>query len=193
MKKTIFILFALFCSCLAFAQDNEITEKMSALEAKISTMEHAIAAMQTKVDEVTRQNLALKQAISLEPTIAEMKTDDGLDYRLIKAVGNRQTGRIALSISVMNTTKRDINLQFEPMPNIVDEQGNSYNDYKLFAESKIANNHFSSITQLLPDAPVNFELTFVADTEPQYIKVLHLESYNKAHSMRFTNIPIKWE
>lgn len=148
--------------------------------------------MQKTLSEVTAQNLALKQAISLQPTIAESKTEDGIDYRLIQAKGNKLTGEIEMIISVKNTTKRDIRLQFESSANAVDIEGKSYNTFETFEKSLIANNHFSYITNLMPDTPVELKIIFPAETEPAYIKTFDLNGYN-AHGLRFTNIPIKWE
>ena len=193
MKKTIFILFALFCSCLAFAQDNEITEKMSALEAKISTMEHVIATMQTKVDEVTRQNLALKQAISLQPTIAESTTESGINYRLIEAKGNRSTGKITLLFSALNTTKRDLGAFYKSTPVIVDEKGYRYSDTEF--EKVVIGNSPISWAEFIAGTPVTMEIVFISSTEPQYVKTFDLrESLGAgADSFRMSNIPIKWE
>lgn len=192
MKKLILLLALLISSCDIFAQQPELTDKVASIEAKVAMLETVVNAMQQKVDEVTAQNLALKQAISLQPTIAEFKTEDGIDYRLIEAKGSRQTGDIKMIISVRNTTKRDIRLQFEASADAVDIDGKSYNKFETFEKSQIANNHFSGITNLMPDTPVELVVIFPAETEPSYIKSFDLNAYNN-HGFRFTNIPIKWE
>lgn len=192
MKKSIFLTaFLLSCTGI-FAQDAALADKVTTIESKIASLETSIASMQKTLSEVTAQNLALKQAISLQPTIAEFKTDDGIDYRLIDAKGSKQTGDIEMVISVKNTTKRDIRLQFEPSANAVDINGKSYNKFETFEKSQIANNHFSGITNLMPDTPLELKIIFPAETEPSYIKSFDLKTYHN-NGFRFTNIPIKWE
>ncbi len=192
MKKLFLLSVLLVSSCCIFAQQPELADKVASLEAKVATLETAVNAMQQKVAEVTAQNLALKQAISLKPTIADYQTEDGIDYRLIEAKGNQRTGEITLLISVKNTTKRDIKLQCSPTATAVDVNGKVYSGYETFKTSRIGNEHFSSITNLMPDAPVEMKIIFPAETEPAYIKTFDKEAYHD-HSFRFTNIPIKWE
>lgn len=193
MKKTIFTLLALLCSASVFAQSNELAEKVASLEGKVSTLEHAITSMQTKVDEVTRQNLALKQAISLQPTISECTTESGINYRLIEAKGNRQTGKISLIFSVLNTTKRDLSSFYKDTPTIIDEKGYRYTD-KEFEKVSMGNSGISYVT-LMPDTPVEMKVIFISETEPQYVKTFNLSETlgGGDNNFRMANIPIKWE
>ncbi len=195
MKKLILLLALLISSCCIFAQQPELTDKVASIEAKVAMLETVVNAMQQKVDEVTAQNLALKQAISLQPTIAEATSESGVNYRLIAATGKKQTGEFTLVISAMNPTKRDIKVHYTNGPTMVDEKGYSYIYYKDMKNATIANEALASGVLLMPDTPVEMKLIFVSDTEPQYIKSFDLQSFpsENEHRFRFTNIPIKWE
>lgn len=124
MKKVILSSIVFAVSLMAHAQSTnpEVEQKIAqmgnaidSLKSTVTAMQTSMSAMQAKVDEVTKQNLALKQAISLQPTIAEVKTEDGLDFRLLEAKGDIKTGEVTFVISVANTTKRDIKFQCSTM------------------------------------------------------------------------------
>lgn len=195
MKKFLILAVLLGLGRIAFAQNAQIDEKVTAIETKIADMEATIASMQKTLSEVTSQNLALKQAISLKPTIAEATSESGVNYRLIEAKGKRTTGEFSIVISVLNPTKRDIAVRYVNGPTMVDEQGYSYIYYKDMKDATVANTTLASGILLMPDTPVEMKLAFVSDTEPQYVKSFDLESYpsKNEHRFRFTNIPIKWE
>lgn len=195
MKKSLLLSILLLSCGYIFAQDAQLAEKVSTIESKIASLETSIASMQKTLSEVTAQNLALKQAISLQPTIAEATSESGVNYRLIAATGKKQTGEFTLVISAMNPTKRDIKVHYTNGPTMVDEKGYSYIYYKDMKNATIANEALASGVLLMPDTPVEMKLTFVSDTEPQYIKSFDLQSFpsENEHRFRFTNIPIKWE
>lgn len=195
MKKFLILAILLGLGRIAFAQNAQIDEKVTAIETKIADMEATIASMQKTLSEVTAQNLALKQSLHLQPTIAEATSESGVNYRLIEANGKKSTGEFTLVISTLNPTKRDINVRYVNGPTMVDEQGYSYIYYEDMKNATIANTSLASGVLLMPDTPVEMRLTFVSDTEPQYVKAFDLESYpsKNEHRFRFTNIPIKWE
>lgn len=192
MKKLFILAVLLMLGRIAFAQDAQLSDKVSAIETKIVNMEATIASMQKTLSEVTAQNLALKQSISLQPTVAESKTDDGIDYRLLKVTGDKRSGTVEMTFSVTNTTKRDIDLQFSGWPNVVDVNGKSYNNHKSFDLLQMAGQSCLSSTKLMPDTPVEMIIKFPVDAEPAYIKAFDYKAYNH-DGIRFINIPIKWE
>lgn len=203
MKKVILSSIVFAVSLMAHAQSTnpEVEQKIAqmgnaidSLKSTVTAMQTSMSAMQAKVDEVTKQNLALKQAISLQPTIAEDTSSFGINYRLIEAKGNRKSGEITFIISAVNTGKQDQRLTYNE-PVIVDESGYQYKDYKDWKEYKIGNEYLTSGTTLYPDTPVQIILTCVTNSEPQYAKIINIAPYEtfKKDGFRFTNIPIKWE
>ena len=74
MKKFFILAVLLVLGAVASAQNAQIDEKVTAIETKIADMEATIASMQKTLSEVTAQNLALKQSLHLQPTIAEATT-----------------------------------------------------------------------------------------------------------------------
>ncbi len=194
MKKLFLLSALLVSSSCIFAQQPELADKVATLEAKVATLETAVNAMQQKVAEVTAQNLALKQAISLKPIIAEATSKRGINYRLIEAKGNKQTGEMTFVISVVNNTKQDYRMGYND-PMLVDEKGYNYASYDRWKEKSIGNEGFFKDAKLLPDTPIIMRLVVVADNEPQYAKVLTIEPDEiwSKDGFRFTNIPIKWE
>lgn len=168
-----------------------MTTQLSTLQSSVLSLQSTIATLEAKVNEVTAQNLALKHAISLQPTIAEAKTEDGLDFRLIEAKGETTTGNVTLVISVANTTEKDMNLQCSNVI-AVDINGQQYKEPDQFEKAHIGETHINSIATLISDAPLEMLLSFRPKSDIPYIKVLDVEAYNN-HSFRFTNIPINWE
>lgn len=197
------LLMAIFFSYAVCGQSPDqlasVEQRLSAVESRIQSQESLINQLQTKIDEVTNQNLALKHAISLHPTIAEYTAENGLNFRLLEATGNSQKGEITLIISVYNPTKRDIETYFEFAPEMVDEQGHVYAHgfgYKkdLVSES-FGKNHPTVSTILYPDTPVLMEFVYRTEGEPQYIKTFDYKGCYKSlkTDFRFINIPIKWD
>lgn len=201
MKRLVITLIILLCSTAAKAQSapadtlaakvDAMTTQLSTLQSSVLSLQSTIATLEAKVNEVTAQNLALKHAISLQPTIVEAKTEDGLDFRLIEAKGETTTGNVTLVISVANTTEKDMNLQCSNVI-AVDINGQQYKEPDQFEKAHIGETHINSIATLISDAPLEMLLSFRPKSDIPYIKVLDVEAYNN-HSFRFTNIPINWE
>ncbi len=201
MKKVILSSIVFAVSLMAHAQSTnpEVEQKIAqmgnavdSLKSTVTAMQTAMANMQVKVDEVTKQNLALKQAISLQPTIAEATSNRNINYRLIEAKGNRTTGEITFVVSVLSTGRIEQSITLEP-PVFIDEQGETHRDTKY--ASTLGDNSLAVATTLFPDTPVKLILKTQADNEPQFIKTLDLRPGQNLNidGFRFTNIPIKWE
>lgn len=191
MKKLLLIL-TLLCSWMVGASQ----EPEKSIEERMTDLENIVTSLQTRIDEVTRQNLALKHAISLTPTMAEYTAENGVIYRLLEAKGNRAKGEFELVISALNPTKKDITVGYDYGPQMVDETGYAYVINTDQISAKIANRNISSSgTTLMPDAPVEMVLRYSVNHEPQYIKYLKLGGsfLYSGSTFRFANIPIKWE
>lgn len=190
MKKLLLIL-TLLCSWMAGASQ----EPEKSIEERMTDLENIVTSLQTRIDEVTRQNLALKHAISLTPTMAEYTAENGVIYRLLKATGNNETGEFELIISVLNPTSEDLNVCYINGPEMVDETGYAYLYFKDQTEATIARNGVCSKTTLMPDAPVEMVLKFKVAHRPQYIKAFKYRNMHDFYkcTFRFANIPIKWE
>lgn len=202
MKRLIILLSICLCATAAKAQSAQtdtlavkidaLTLQLSSLQSSVLSLQSTISTLEAKVNEVTAQNLALKHSISLTPTIAESKTEDGIIYRLICASGDKNTGEITLIVSALNPTLRDNTLQFSSTVTIVDTEGHQYTNYERFKNAYIGDNHVTNITKLSPNTPVEIKYKFILDNETSYLKIFEAEAYNK-HNFTFRNIPIKWE
>ena len=191
MKKLLTLLaIAILWSMASYAQDSCLVNKVSELEGQVSGIQQMIFRLQSKVDEVTRQNLALKQALHLQPTIAEATTE-GLNVRLIEASGDSITGDITFRFSVTNTTDKDI-LYSGRVFDIVNENGYALKDSEI-KKSIIANHPFSEARFIYPDTPVEMMFTVNMADKSQYAKIINIGSIAGHHNTRFTNIPIKWK
>lgn len=190
MKKLFILAVLLMLGRIAFAQDAQLSDKVSAIETKIVNMEATIASMQKTLSEVTAQNLALKQSLHLQPTIAEVTTPNDISFRLISAKGDRRTGKVEFGFTVVNNAKRDQTFQAYDI-NFVDENGYAINVER--EDASIANHWLAYITTLYPDTPVEMKINVALNTEPQYAKLIDIVAIEKKDSVRFINIPIKWE
>lgn len=191
MKKLLTLLvIAIFWSSASYAQDSCLVNKVAELEGQISGIQQMIFRLQSQVDEVTKQNLTLKQALHLQPTIAEV-TAEGLNVRLIEASGDSITGDITFRFSVKNITDKDI-FYTGKVFDIVNENGYDLKSNEI-KESLIANRPFSDALFIYPDTPVEMTFTVNMADKSQYAKIINVGSLGSHHNTRFTNIPIKWE
>lgn len=191
MRKLLFFLSWLFAAVTVSAQSTTVEEKISNLETQISTIQQAIGNLQSQIEEVTKQNISLKQALHLQPTISEYNTEGNLNIHLISATGNRQKGEITFTLSVLNPTRKDI-LYRATTPYFIDENG-----HKIKAENKgcsIADEELiENSLFILPDTPLEMIMKFLPNEEPQYAKTLVIPVSFGGNDSRFINIPIKWE
>lgn len=191
MKKLLTLLaIAILWSMASYAQDTCLVNKVAELEGQVSGIQQMIFRLQSKVDEVTRQNLALKQALHLQPTIAEATTE-GLNVRLIEASGDSITGDITFRFSVTNTTDKDIFYSGRVF-DIVNENGYALKESEI-KKSIMANQPFSEARFIYPDTPVEMMFTVNLADKSQYAKIINIGSLGGHHNTRFTNIPIKWK
>lgn len=192
MKK-LFIILSLLCAVFAVsAQTPTLEDKIGNLETQVSALQQTVNHLQTQVDEVTKQNLSLKQALHLQPTISEYTTPSGINIRLISAVGKRLNGEIIFTFSVENPTRKD--LKYSPAQiKMTDENGKvtaiEDKSSTLGGAYLCCGSH-----NLIPDTPVEMIVKFIVDDEPQYAKALDLPGcFSDSSASRFINIPIKWE
>lgn len=189
MKKLILLLTAL-CFLLTTKAETNVEERVAALETQLNNLTSTVNTLTGSVAEVTKQNLALKQALHLQPTIAEIVTEKGVDIRLISAEGNSQSGKITLIFTVTNTTKRDLKIQHYRFT-AIDVDG-----HKIEFDTNnctIADESVYGITYLYPDTPLTMKFVLSPISETEYIKAINVEEYNENAAFRFTNIPIKWK
>ena len=191
MKKLLLIIAALVVTVAASAQAPSLEDKIANLEAQVATLQQTICHIQTQIDDVTKQNLSLKQALHLQPTISEYTTDNGLNYRLISAIGNLQKGDVTFTFSVVNTTKKDIKYSVD-IVKLFDENGKAYTANK--GECTIGDVAFYNALQLLPDTPVEMIIKITPDGEPMYMKAIDIATASwPREDSRFINIPIEWK
>ena len=170
------------------------------MDQQVST----ITNLQSQVNAVIKQNLALKEALFLQPTISEFKTDE-LIYKLHEAVGDSTSGTVKVYMTVTNTSPEDIdNYQWESLK-FMDENGvqnQSFSDYEV---SVGVNNDGFNLNSLYADAPTQLILTLMnIDKNAQYLKILEGKVFKDSRIVNETftdfersfimrNIPIKWK
>lgn len=204
MKRFLIILtISLFCVSVAKAQSasadtlsakvDSLTTQLTTLQSSVIALRSTIATLEGKVNEVTAQNLALKHAISLQPTIAEDKSELNISHKLISAKGNPNTGEVTFVISVKYLGTGDFKVMGFETPVMVDEQGKRNEDINII--STIGGRVLSQGIELYQDTPVEMLLKFNTNNQPQYAKTLTVRPNINWHKDGFTfrNIPIKWE
>ena len=194
-----------YCSFLSVAQSVSSTEeRLGKLEAQMDQQVSTITNLQSQVNAVIKQNLALKEALFLQPTISEFKTDE-LIYKLHEAVGDSTSGTVKVYMTVTNTSLEDIdNYQWESLK-FMDENGvqnKSFSDYEV---SVGVNNDGFHLNSLYAGAPTQLILTLMnIDKNAQYLKILEGKVFKDSRIVNGTftdfersfimrNIPIKWK
>lgn len=191
MKKILVVVVMLLVAGSIKAKAADVNARVDSLAKVVMNLQNDLNTCKSQLNEVVAQNLALKNALHLKPTIAESTTKDGLNFRLLNASGNRQTGVVELEIEVVNTTKQDVGLYGKSFQ-IVDELGHEYTDNEISSEVGNSKTPIYMSANLLPDAPVKMKVFITPPQECQYVKAF-LGRRPWDDNYRFTNIPIKWE
>lgn len=203
MKRFLFILSIILCASAAKAQSaptdslaakvDSLTTQLTTLQSSIISLQSTIATLEAKVNEVTAQNLALKHAISLQPTVAEDTSELNISHKLISATGNKNTGEVTFVLSVKYLGMGDFKVMGFETPVMVDEQGKRNEDINVI--STVGGRVLSQGIELYQDTPVEMLLKFNTNNQPQYAKTLTVRPNINWHKDGFTfrNIPIKWE
>lgn len=190
MKKLLLLFAALIATVAASAQTPSLEEKVTNLETQVATLQQTIGHLQSQIDEVTKQNLSLKQTLHLQPTLSEYTSESGLNFRLISATGNSQKGTVTFRFSVTNTTKKDIGYSIDKV-NFVDENGQTERGGKpnIYVGGKSEHSYV-----FYPDTPMEMDFVLTLNDEPQYAKIIDIITWGGGkEDSRFINIPIKWE
>ncbi|MDE6008384.1 MAG: hypothetical protein K2G90_04175 [Muribaculaceae bacterium] len=204
MKKISFLLCALVTSLMVNAQTpsdsiKEAFNKISDLENRITLQDTRIAQLLQQVDEVTRQNLALKKNLNLSPTIATAKAGDIMEYRIIEVTGDPETNTVHMVMIADDISGEDKYIKYAYYQ-VVDDQGHGYENsltnerfvMKVDGESNQLAGHG---LQHHPNAPYTIDI-YLNDCNPdvQYIKYFSMEitDSSKHHTAIFENLPIKW-
>lgn len=192
MNKVMLMLALLLFSLNVKAQGGISESQLDSIKNVVKVLQSDLADCKAAIAKVTEQNLALKNALHLQPAIAESTTEQGLNFKLIGATGNSQKQEVTLDIEVLNTTRRDVKYQGSSF-HIVDELGYVY-DYVNEISSCIGNPNKSTyaIVYLVPDTPVNIKVVISVPHECQYIKAFVGNLYSGGTEYRFLNIPISW-
>lgn len=192
MKKNSLALILSCTVCAASAQipqEKDIESRVTKLEQLVQLQNQNILEIQSQFSEVLAQNLALKNALHLQPTIVEGTNSEGINFRLISANGDKKTGDVVLAFEALNTIRKDIDFTIgRNIIEIIDENGIIY-DIDYYTVGNIKN---SFGVKLHPDTPVEFKFFIKGYGKASYIKILDV-GYNFKPYFRFQNIPIKWE
>ena len=204
MKKLTFIVCALISSLMINAQTPTDSikiayNKISDLENRITLQDTRIAQLLQQVDEVTRQNLALKKNLNLSPTIATAKAGDIMEYRIIGVTGDPETNTVHMVMIADDISGEDKTIRY-PYHQAVDDQGHGYensliNQKFIMKVEGVSDQLVGHMLHHHPNAPYTIDI-YLNDCTPdvQYIKYFSMEITDgpKHHTAVFENIPIKW-
>lgn len=176
-------------------------QRISELVASLQSAANEIAALRAEVQEVTRQNLALKKNLKLQPTIAEVSAD-GIDYRIVSVTGNREEGKVYMELLMENQGEKDQHTSYWGLE-IYDETGRSYTGDDQNAVVKGEEKdwephphcfaHTNGSIELPAKTPVNVHI-WLENVEPEMQYVKHLKiARNGSEPITFKNLPVKWE
>lgn len=123
-KVFLSILFCGLSVTLAIAQsETTIEDRLAKLEAQLAQQNTTIANLQSEVQSVVKQNLALKKNLNLKPTIAKSNPAEGLEYRVLEVTGNKETNELTLVLTVSYDGLDSPKIYYAGL-DIVDDLGN---------------------------------------------------------------------
>lgn len=203
-KLLLSIFFSGLISGFAFAQsETSIEERLAKLEAQLAQQNTTIAYLQSEVQSVVKQNLALKKNLFLQPTISEVKTDEFV-YKLHEVTGHKNDSTVHLVLTITNTTPQDVdNFQFQTI-NFMDENGIQNPSFKNFEVVVGGKNDGYKLNSIYSEAPTKLDIyLYKFDPSAQYVRILDGKVYNTTittdrgfkdlhRSFTLCNLPIKW-
>ncbi len=132
MKKLTLILFALCIGFSANAQTQadsikEAYSKLHNLENRLTLQDARISELLKQVDEVTKQNLALKKNLNLSPTIATAKAGEIMEYKIVEITGDTATNTVHMVMISDNISGGEKMLHYKESE-IIDDQGHGYDN-----------------------------------------------------------------
>ena len=204
MKKLIILLFTLGFSWSSYAQTRqdsiqEVYNKISSLENRISNQDSRIAQLLQQVNEVTKQNLALKQNLNLSPTIATAKAGDIMEYRIIEVTGDPENNIVHMVMIADDISGTDKDIHYSYFQT-VDDKGHGYentlmNQRCVLKVEGVTDQLISKMLQHHPNVPYTIDV-YLNDCTPdiQCIKYFSMDISDgpKRHKAIFENLPIKW-
>lgn len=196
MKKLILSLaIAIFSGISAMAQTDSLSEaysRIKTLEDKVQQQNTQISKLSSDVNEVLKQNLALKKNLNLQPTIATAKSG-GVEYRIVELTGDPINNVVTGVMMVENNGLKEETVTYVK-PVIVDENGVKYNNFDSFKahfdgdQSSLLNNLISYPTKV----PMKVVIMINGvSPETKYIKYFELVQRVGDNAV-FQNLPIKW-
>ncbi|WP_286145115.1 hypothetical protein [Bacteroides caecimuris] len=200
MKKLLLTLMSVALAMSAMAQTDSLKEayfRIKILEQTIQEQNNNINKLSADVNEVIKQNLALKKNLNLSPTIAKSKLDNGLEFRILEVTGDRESNNVNIVISANNLSNADIQ-SFIWTSETIDELGSGYNDKDrcVMSIDGVSDNLYKFPLPLHPNAPytINYRIKRY-NPESQYIKHLSFDVLigSKHNPIVFENLPIKWQ
>lgn len=196
MKHLFLTLVCLFLTGLsAMAQSDSLAQaysRIKSLEDKLEHQNSQINKLSTDVNEVLKQNLALKKNLNLQPTIATAKSG-GIEYSVVELTGDPTSNVVTGIMMVENNGLKEETITYVK-PVIVDENGVKYNNFDSFKanfdgdQSSLLNNLISYPTKV----PMKIIITINGvSPETKYIKYFELVQRVGDNAV-FQNLPIKW-
>lgn len=204
MKHVILATFIAMMCFTGYAQSDSVNlafSRIESLESTVNSQAKQLNKLSSDLNEVLKQNLALKQNLHLKPTIAKAIAADILEYRVLEVTGDKSTNEVHVVLSVNNIGDMDKKVVYLQKDNeIIDEQGHGYiedNRYNLKMNGITDNLIYKRITHH-PNTPLTIDLNIKRyNPECQYIKYLELviqrDEDLKSYDIVFQNLPIKWE
>lgn len=205
MKKLFTLLVASTCVVIANAQSasGSVNSKIEEIEGRLALQEEKIAKLASQVEDVTKQNLALKQNLNLLPTVASCKAGD-VEYRIVEIAGDPTAKTAHITMIADNKSDSDREIIYKKEFQIVDDKGHAIENssskqrFALLIEGR-SKELLGWTVAHHPDAPYTID-AYIYDCDPsiQYIKYLDFNVYDssvtrKNYTVAFKNLPIKWE
>ncbi len=205
MKRVLSIVSIFFCVSAVYAQSEKpVEERLSELEKKTEVQSSVLSSLSEKINSVTKQNLALKEALSLKPVVAEYSTEE-FTYKVHEVKGDSLNKEVHVLMTINNTTDKDIK-QFQMSGvKFMDEFGIQNQTLEDFKHIVGGNNDGWSINQIYADSPTQLEIIlYNYNPESSYVKILDVEVHNSSvteyvpirsikRNFTLRNLPIKWQ
>lgn len=209
MKRLIFVLCASLSGFVVNAQSmqdsiQEAYNRILNLENSITLQDSQIAKLLQQVDEVTRQNLALKKNLNLSPTVATAKAKDIktgeieiMEFRIVEVTGDSTTVHMTMIADNISNENKDLKFFTNQ---VIDDKGHGYENsldkerFRMKIEGQ-SEDLFKNLVTYPVNAPYTIDIyLYDVESDIQYIKYMTFDVAEGARHFSFTfeNLPIKW-
>lgn len=193
MKKLFAFFMLISMSVIAFGQAPKVEDRVAALENQVKTLQSEATAMRSEISTLKDRYAQYQKQLNL--TQITKVTVDSISYGVLSAVGNKATGEITITLSAVNKSSADRDIQFYNVE-LNDFDGNLYYVSDFNSQVNMGGRNNGSRANARVGIPIKIFITFKDVAVGSRIANLHAEEiagFGNSKKINFRDIPVDWK